>query len=372
MSQSENFGIYVHIPFCLSKCLYCSFISKPACENEIKHYIDFLCGEIKNKSNIFVGKVCNSIYFGGGTPSSISEKYIEKVLKTIKKHYKIVKKPEISIECNPCSVSPTKLQTYKRLGINRISFGVQSLNNKELKAIGRRHNSALAMEAILLAQEAGFENISADVMIGLPLQTKSSLCKTINKLVSAGVKHISAYMLILEDGTKLKQMVDCGQVKVANEDESVALYDMTYKKLKEKGFERYEISNFTIPGYECRHNVNYWEVGEYVGFGVSAHSYYGGVRYANSDNFGEYYVEKSTKEKISNRAHIEEIIMLGLRLANGVSIKKLNMCGYDILKHKRKEIDELLKLGLITISDEYIKITPDNFGVTSAITLKLI
>ena len=372
MNQSNNFGIYVHIPFCLSKCLYCNFISKPACENEIKNYMDFLCKEITNKSNFFENKECKSIYFGGGTPSSICEKYIEKVLKIIKKHYKLCKNAEISIECNPCTISLDKLQTYKKIGINRISFGVQSLNNKELKSIGRRHNMAQAIDAIKLASEVGFNNISADIMIGLPYQTRASLKKTVTQLISLGIKHISAYMLILEEGTKLNDMVKNGIVNVASEDDSVELYNMVYEQLKANGFNRYEISNFAKPGYECKHNINYWEVGDYIGFGVSAHSYYNGVRYANSDSFDGYYNRQTANEKISKRVHIEEIIMLGLRQSCGISISGLMELGYDILKRKNNEIKELLNLGLITIEDDRIKITPNSYGVTSAIILKLI
>lgn len=367
-----TFGIYVHIPFCLSKCSYCSFVSKPGCEEEIEKYINFLCEEIRGKCKLFKNKVCKTIYFGGGTPSLINEKLIQKVLKTIKNNYNLVNNVEISLECNPCTINYNKLLNYKKFGINRLSFGVQSFNDNELKILSRRHNSTTAKNAIQMAKEIGFNNISADVMIGIPGQTKHSLQLSVQQLIDLNVCHISAYMLMLEEGTKLFAQVKSGDVCVASDDESVDMYDMVYNMLIKNGFKRYEISNFAKTGFECKHNKIYWQLDEYVGFGVSAHSYYNGIRYANSDVFEEYYKGLSTSEILTTKDKIEELIMLGLRQECGVAISSLLNLGYDILNERKNEIEKLLKNNLICIEDGHIKITQNNFGLTSAIILQLI
>ena len=368
----ENFGIYVHIPFCVAKCNYCNFASKYASNEEIDRYIAFLCKEIKQKSSILKNKLATSIYIGGGTPSFVDSKHIVRIIEIIRNNYNVLQGAEITIECNPCSTTKQKLQDYKNAGINRISFGVQSLNDNELEIIGRKHTAKMAKEAILEAKEVGYENISADLLIGIPEQTNESLLNNIQQLINLGVKHISAYMLILEEGTQLYNQVSKNMLLCASEDESVNMYNNAYSLLKNLGYERYEISNFAKKGYESKHNVNYWELGEYIGFGVSAHSFYNGKRIANSNTFNGYYKGIQDVELLSNEETIEEIIMLGLRQEKGVSISKLYEYGYDILKKRYEQIDILIKNNLIKIENDYIKIMPDKFGLTSAIILELI
>lgn len=369
----DSFGIYVHIPFCVSKCNYCNFVSMHACDDLQSRYVNFLCEEIAGASDKFKEKICFSIYFGGGTPSIIDDELIEKILKTIKNNYKISKNAEISIECNPCTASDNKLKNYLKFGINRISFGVQSFNDDELKLLGRRHDSMTAKMAIQTAQNVGFKNISIDLMIGIPNQTQKSLISTINEAIAQNVNHISAYMLMLEEGTPLYNMIKSKKISVASDDACVDMYNVLYKKLSAFGFERYEISNFAIAGYECEHNQNYWNLGEYIGFGVSAHSYVDGVRFSNSNDIDKYLNgQDKTFEVLSDKEKIEETIMLGLRCKNGVSIKKLKELGYDILNEKADEIKYLLDGKFIAISGENIKITEKNFGMSSAIILRLI
>ena len=368
----ENFGIYVHIPFCVAKCHYCNFVSKYACEDEIDGYITFLCKEIEEKASIFKNKLATSIYIGGGTPSFIDSKYIIQIIETIRKNYNVLQSAEITIECNPCSTTKQKLKDYKNAGVNRISFGVQSLCNKELEIIGRKHTPIQAKQAILNAKEVGFENISADLLIGVPAQTNETLLNNIKELAQLGVNHISAYMLILEEGTKLYNQVSKNMLLCATEDESVNMYNNAYSLLKNLGYERYEISNFAKKCYESKHNINYWEMGEYIGFGVSAHSYYNGKRIANANTFESYFKGVQEVEVLTSEEKIEEIIMLGLRQEKGVSIHKLYEQGYDILKEKYEQINMLLENRLIEVEDNFIKVMPDKFGLTSAIILELI
>lgn len=368
----KNFGIYVHIPFCVAKCHYCNFVSKCACEEDICKYVNFLCNEIEEKASIFKNRGVTSIYIGGGTPSFINSKYILKIIETIKNNYNILQGAEITIECNPCSTTKEKLEDYKNAGVNRLSFGVQSLNNKELEIIGRKHTQERAKQAILEAKDVGFENISADLLIGIPQQTNESLLNNIQELANLGVKHISAYMLILEEGTFLYKQVKENMLVCASEDESVNMYNDAYRLLQKLGYERYEISNFSKIGYESKHNVNYWEMGEYVGFGVSAHSFYDGKRIANANTFNAYFKGAQEVELLSNKEIIEETIMLGLRQEKGVCINKLYEQGCDILKEKYEQIDILLKNNLIKIENNHIKVMQDKFGLTSAIILELI
>ena len=397
---NDNFGIYVHIPFCVSKCNYCSFVSKNASCQEIQKYIDFLCDEIELNAKLYKDKVVSSIYFGGGTPSYIDDNFIKKIMCVIKLNYNLKIDAEISIECNPCSTTIEKLKTYKEIGINRISFGVQSMNDNLLKIIGRKHTSSMVIDAINMAKNVGFYNISCDLMIGIPNQTKNDLISSFYELNKLDIMHISAYMLMLEEGTKLYNDVNSGKLNVASDDECVEMYDELVKILNRYKFNRYEISNFSKKDFECKHNINYWDMGEYFGFGISAHSFINGVRFSNFSNFDEYYksidfiknninllknddisiknahffnqnayfsYECLTKEQI-----IEETIMLGLRQKKGVSIKKLNNLGYDILTKKKEVLLNLTNNNIINIIDDYIKINKDYFGVCNQVILELI
>lgn len=377
------FGIYIHIPFCMAKCNYCSFISK--CENkeQISKYIDKLCNEIKLSSKKYKNEKVTSIYFGGGTPSFINEHHIGKILSVIKQNYNIEPNIEVSIECNPCSTTKQKLEFYKRIGVNRISFGVQSLQENELKTLGRKHTPQMAINAISMAKDVGFCNISADVMIGIPYQTKYTLSKTINQLISTGISHISAYMLMLEEGTPLFNMVKEKKYNVASDDECVDLYNYVVKTLKRKNFARYEISNFAKKNNECKHNLNYWKLGNYIGFGVASHSYYKSIRFSNSEGFNDYYkyvenlknndnIEFKFIEKLTKNQQIEEAIMLGLRTKYGVCINALNELGYNILNEKKEIIKELKQNKIIKIRNKHIILTEKSFGLCSAVVLALV
>ena len=263
--------IYIHIPFCDSKCFYCNFCSSIYSEKIKEKYFLKLVEEIKLNKNKNAN--ISSIYIGGGTPSSIDQKYIKKIIKQINKNFNVLKNAEITIEANPCSISENKLLQYKKLGINRISFGVQSLNNKCLKIIGRTHTKKQAINAIKLAKKCGFSNINTDVLIGIPNQNYYKLKNTIKRLIKLKVQHISCYMLINEKGTKLTNLINNKKVKIISEDKCVKYYNNIFKYLKKYGYNRYEISNFAKKNYECKHNIGYWQLKEYYGFGLSAHSY---------------------------------------------------------------------------------------------------
>ena len=384
--MKDKISLYVHIPFCMSKCSYCSFISRCATKDEIEEYFKFLNVQIIAESAIVKDKTVATIYFGGGTPSFVDEKYIVQTMNTLRQYYKIDKDAEITIECNPCSVTVNKLKAYKRVGVNRISFGVQSLNDDSLKIIGRKHNRLMALDAIKTAQKVGFVNISADLLIGIPNQTQNMLIKDIKTLSNLGIKHISAYMLMLEKGTKLYEQVLINHtLNVANDEECVNMYNCAYSLLKQLNFKRYEISNFAISGYESKHNINYWDMGEYLGFGVAAHSYINGYRIEGFNRFDDYYKfvrEKyilrmcpsimTKSEKLSNEQKIEEYIMLSLRQTKGINLYTLKDLGYDLINEKSDVIKTLKEHQIIDYNKDNLYSTESNFGASNQIILELL
>lgn len=363
--------IYVHIPFCDGKCFYCDFNSGVYKEEIQSKYFESLKNEILSKGD--KNCVIDSIYFGGGTPSSVDEKYIGEIIQIIKSNFDVKKDAEISIEANPNSITLKKLVNYKDFGFNRISIGIQSLDNNCLKLIGRRHNAKTAIKAVKNAVKV-FDNVSVDLLIGIPKQTYHSLKKSALKLISFPIKHLSCYMLINGKGTYLTKQIDEGKVKVASEDKSIYFYNKLLKLLERKGFFRYEISNFAKCGFECKHNIGYWQMKEYFGFGLSSHSFINGERYNNVQNIEEYnngeFLEK--KEKLENKEIIEEYIMLGLRTIYGISIDKLNIYGYDILKEKKDVISYYTIHDIIEIKNNNLRICYDYFGVQDEIILNLL
>ena len=363
--------IYVHIPFCDSKCFYCNFVSGIYKDDIKEKYFKKLNEEIeyhKNKNyNV------TSIYIGGGTPSSVSTKYIGEILKNIFKNYFVSDNAEITIEANPCSLTKEKLQDYKKFNINRLSIGVQSLNNKCLKTIGRKHTKNQAISALKMAKSCGFKNINADVLIGIPKQNYAKLKSTV-RILKKYVTHLSAYMLINEPNTKLTKMLENNEVKVVNEDTCVNYYNKLVKYLNKFNFKRYEISNFALKGFTCKHNLGYWQGNNYLGFGLSSHSYFNNERYQNSSVMAKYLDSdfEVEKHKLTKEEMIEEHIMLGLRTIYGVDTQYLKSIGYDILLSKKDEIALLEKNNFINVVKNRIVVNQDKWGVINQIILKLL
>lgn len=366
--MNKSFSIYIHIPFCEKKCIYCDFASFVAKEDVKEKYFASLLDEIKSCK--YQGKV-RTIYIGGGTPSSVDEKYIKNILDEIRNKFEVQKNVEITIECNPNSATEEKLKFYKNIGINRISFGVQSLDDKILKIIGRLHNKNQAIDAIKTAKKMGFENISADIMIGLPGQTKSKLLSDAKTLLDLGINHISTYMLQLEEKAPLTRLVEKGVLKVPSDDKCVALYEALVAFLKKQDFERYEISNFAKSKTYSKHNLAYWQRREYLGFGLSAHSFVEGKRFANSKNMQDYLNRKNIEcEKLSKEDEITEIIMLGLRCKLGFKISDLKKLGYDITKNKAYA--EFLEKNILIKIGNVLRLNEDYYGVSNSVICGLL
>ena len=356
----KKVGIYVHIPFCVKKCKYCDFISF---ENEFElqnKYIECLLNEIDNcsKSNFEV----NTIYFGGGTPSSISCDLIVKVLDKIKNKFNVLASSEITIEVNPGTINEEKLKLYRNAGFNRLSIGLQSANDELLQKIGRIHTYLEFEKCFSMARNVGFENINVDLMLGLPTQTIKDLEDSLNKVISFKPEHISLYSLILEDETVLKKEIEQGLYILPSDDEERKMYDFTKKILENNGYIHYEISNYAKKGFESKHNLNCWNQGEYLGFGLAAHSYFDKKRYSNTNDLKKYlecqkdFVELN--EIQNSEAEKKEYMLLGFRKLNGISISEFER-KFEInpLFYFRFEISKLTEEGLIEVDLDNIKLT---------------
>ena len=378
----KTLALYFHIPFCNGKkCDYCNFVSYVDKDAQMEKYVDSLIKEIKLRGEK-EGKEykISSVYFGGGTPSVLKPGMITNIMIAIKQNFKLLQNVEITIECNPETATEDKLREYLIAGINRISFGVQTLNDKILNLIGRRHNSKQAKEAIMLAKKVGFKNISVDVMLGLPKQTLGDVKKMTRFLIKSGVNHVSAYSLILEKGTVLYDKVKVGALSVPSEDDTVEMYNLVYDLLSKAGLKRYEVSNFAMLDYESKHNQNYWKLGEYLAFGIGGHSYMNDTRFANTDDFDKYIksIEENTfpivmVEKLSLTMRREEAIMLELRTREGLNIEEFDdKFGGHILRDKKKEIEFLSSKGFISLRNGYIKVSENAYYVLNSIIMKLI
>lgn len=321
--MSRNLELYLHIPFCVKKCAYCDFLSGPAGNEQKQAYLDALLREIRNCGD-FSDYLVTSVFFGGGTPSTFLGEWMERIMDEVRVHFHLHKDAEITTEANPGTVDMEKLTSYRKAGINRISFGCQSADNKELKMLGRIHTWEEFLESYELARRAGFENINVDLMSGLPGQTAASWKKSLKKVIALEPEHISAYSLIIEEGTPFYDMRD--SLNLPDEDEERLMYEQTAKILKAYGYGQYEISNYAKEGNACAHNIGYWTGVEYLGLGLGASSLINHCRFTNTNNMEEY-LKHSDKpeairvdvEKLSVQDEMEEFMILGLRMNQGVS-----------------------------------------------------
>lgn len=428
MKNKNELGIYIHIPFCVHKCIYCDFLSSPADVHTRKQYVRALINEIyltregkcANKliENVLQGDntsyedmeeqavngltsdyalydtVCmadyektimqedisgcvddiksenghivTSIFIGGGTPSAIDAEDISDILDAVRKNYNVSDKAEITIECNPGTMDKKKAAIYRKAGINRISFGLQSTDNNELRMLGRIHTYEQFMESYKIAREAGFDNINIDLMSALPGQTMESFKAVLEKALSLGAEHISVYSLIVEEGTRLSDNIDSFP-QIPSDDEDRQMYYMTKEMLSSYGYEQYEISNYAQKGYECKHNLKYWERCDYLGFGIGAASLYGGRRYTNISDIGRYmdvlaeitnaldksYVNellqiRTDMEELSKEDEMSEYMFLGLRKTKGIDITDFKEeFGTDIKDIFGEAIEDNIARGLL-------------------------
>lgn len=415
-------GIYVHIPFCVKKCDYCDFISYSNCFDMQERYVEKLLEEIEENKDLLRNNFISTIYVGGGTPSAIKPELIKKILNKI---YDVVgieieknnvalngakkiienetkndenkNEIEITIEVNPGTTTKNNLQMYKNCGINRLSIGLQSTDDAILKEIGRIHNYEQFLDTYNWAEEAGFENINVDLMLGLPGQDIEILKDSLENVVNLKPipKHISVYSLIVEERTKIEQRIDSGELSLPDDEEERRQYHYMKNFLELKGYKHYEISNFAKPGFESKHNMNCWGQKQYVGFGVAAHSYVNGVRYANTSDLEEYLnvdnaknVENDMKnefgvnfenkngfaiiktiEETQDKPDMEkEFMMLGLRKLDGISISKFeHKFGENPIYLFRNELQKLVEEDLLEVDLDDIRLTSKGLDLANLV-----
>ena len=380
--MKRNLGIYIHIPFCIKKCSYCDFISF---ENKLDFqgkYIEQLKKEIESQKEILKNSDITTIYIGGGTPSAIKSKYIVEIINYLNEYinFKESNNMEITIEVNPGTVTKQKLIDYYNSGINRISIGLQCVQDRLLKIIGRIHNFEQFLETFKMAREVGFKNINVDLMIGLPEQNIEDIKQSIEKILELNPEHISVYSLIVEEGTKISKKIEAGFYQLPDEELERMEYSYVKNKLELAGYNHYEISNFAKEGFFSKHNLNCWKQEEYLGFGIAAHSYYDNIRFSNtidlnkylnatSKDFEEANIENMIKLVKSNSLkEIHEVqseldkkreyMLLGLRTLKGVSITEFKQKFIENPIYLfRKELEKLVNDELIEIDLDYIKLT---------------
>ena len=379
--MKEDLSIYIHIPFCYSKCYYCDFNSSTKDNENIERYIKYLKSEIDLYSETLKSHRLKTIFFGGGTPSFIDEKYIEEVLLHIYSKIDMSQLIEVTIESNPKTLSKEKLNTYKRAGVNRISLGVQTLDDKLLKAIGRSHTSEDFYKTHDLLKEVGFKNINVDIMFNLPGQKKSDLIDTLKKMVDLDVEHISLYSLSIEEGTPFYEMEERGEIELSSEDSERAMYHESIEYLKSKGYPQYEVSNFSKKGFECLHNLVYWRLKPYIGLGLSAHSNINNKRYGNVSSFDSYFkcidnkclpIDSETREDIDKDMEMYEYIMLGLRLNTGIKKSEFkDRFNIDVEEAFRGELEKFKKDGLILEDKDTLVLTDKGLDVCNLIFVEI-
>jgi len=349
----KNIGVYIHIPFCIKKCLYCDFISYSYNKLDVENYIEYLLKEIEYRKNQFKDYMVDTIYFGGGTPSLLSVQEMNKIINHLFLFYKVSENVEITVECNPNTLNLEKLVGYKKCLVNRISMGVQSFDNLKLKELGRQHNVEDVRNSLKWVNKSGFDNISIDMMFGLPNQNINDVNKELDYISSIeNLNHISYYSLTIMENTPFGKM---NIEKIVPEDyENRKMYYKIIERLSKIDIYQYEISNFSKIGYESKHNLKYWELGPYIGFGVAAHSFYDNKRTYNKSKLIDYFnqLNKSYTEIIDEvltpKDSMAEYMMLGFRLNKGIDInnfkRKYNM---DIFSAYNKEIEDLINQKLI-------------------------
>ena len=369
MSAPTPLSLYIHIPFCKSKCAYCDFASFPGREAMWEAYFAALCGEIRAAKGD--AHRVETVFFGGGTPSLVPEAYIAGALAAAREAFCFAPGAEVSLEANPGTLTMEKLRAYRQMGVNRLSIGVQSFDAGLLRDIGRVHTPGEAVEAVRMARAAGFANIGIDLMYGLPGQTMGAWEATLETALSLPLAHISAYALIVEEGTPMAARED----ELPGEEDVLSMQRLCTRALAAAGFERYEISNYARAGFACRHNLVYWRRGEYLGFGCAAHSFFGGERFRNASDLEGYLrgARGLERERVDGKAAREETVMLATRTGEGLSLENWREdFGEDFCAGREKVLDALRRAGLLEIADGRVFLTEKGMEVHNAVVLALL
>lgn len=378
-NDKKRLGIYVHIPFCKSKCAYCDFNSSVPQNGEIMtRYVSAIISHMESYRYIKNEYEVDSVFIGGGTPTALPQEELTRLIKGIKKCFDLTRGAEFTVEANPATVTLPLLKQLKRLGVNRLSFGMQSADNNELKALSRLHTRQQFLESYNLAREAKFDNINIDVMFGIPYQTYDSLLKTLNFVTRLSPEHISLYNLKIEPGTPFYENIKAVKEVCADEEMEYAMYSAAIEFLASRGYGQYEISNFALRGYDCYHNLKYWNCDEYLGFGVSAHSFFNGNRFSFISDIKKYIpaVEDlssnieitAESEQLEMRERMGEYIMLRFRLTEGLdTLRFASMFGVSFEERYGAKVKRYLQNGFMVKNGSSYALTPAGMFVSNYI-----
>jgi oxygen-independent coproporphyrinogen-3 oxidase len=370
-------SLYIHIPFCISKCIYCDFNSIVIKSQVVDEYLKAIEKELQSAA----GKYSfTTVFIGGGTPTVLNETQLDRLLSMISKHVDVTNLKEYTIEVNPGTLSDEKTFIMKNSHVNRISIGIQSFNDRYLKLLGRIHSANEAIDVYFNVREKGFNNISIDLIYGYPAQSLNEWKKDLRECCKLDPEHISAYCLTYEQGTPIVKMTESGSLKKLSEEEELKMYEFTNDFLCDKGYNHYEISNFAKQGKECRHNTVYWENREYIGIGAGAFSYVNGERYCNMKNVKEYVSSVTSKknlicfsEKLPQKKRASEILIMALRMTSGISRKEfIQRSGFDLNELFEKQLNNLTQAGLINFDDERVKLTRKGLSVADSVMMEFV
>lgn len=358
-------GVYLHIPFCKSRCSYCDFATDVYRDaGSVERYVESICSEIDGnpKSHIPNPKSIDSIYFGGGTPSLLSASQVEKILDKVRTIFDVADDSETTMEMNPATVTPETLAAFRSSGINRASFGVQTFNDRDLKLLARGHDANDARNTFRMLRDAGFDNVSFDLIAGLPGQSIDDWKRNLDEAVAMQPEHLSLYLLEIHEATPLAEQLRSGRRPMPDEAVAAESYEMMIDMLEVVGYEQYEISNFAKPGFRSRHNSKYWRLDPVYGFGVSAHSFDGRQRYANERDTAAYVrlIDSGGPAEVSRESvdAASEFVFLGLRLTDGIDLEEYKArFNDDLVERYRHEVDDLLEKELIDITDTRMRLT---------------
>jgi oxygen-independent coproporphyrinogen-3 oxidase len=380
MNDIERVGIYIHIPFCVKKCNYCDFTSFTGMEGLFSDYALALCKEMELVCERYGSMSADTVFIGGGTPSLIPIADLSLIINTLTKLFNVSKDAELTIEANPGTVTAEKAAAYRQLGFNRVSIGLQAAQNRILRLMGRIHTKDMFIDCVDLVKKYGFSNFNADIIFGIPTQTMEDWVETIDTVISSDITHVSCYSLEIGENTPWFQMRERGELPFTDDELERQMYDYAVSKLSSNGFGHYEISNFSKPGFECMHNIKYWLCKSYLGFGAAAHSFYRNIRSSNLTDLVEYIriLKKGsspevTTQTINDEQRLSERFILGLRLTDGISLKKLEYeFGSGAVNKYKRKIASLEEKKLVYIDKDMLRLTKTGLDYANQVWLEFI
>jgi oxygen-independent coproporphyrinogen-3 oxidase len=372
-------SLYIHIPFCVKKCLYCGFYSTPYSIKGAEQYISSLQIEAAGYKHDFLNALFSTVYMGGGTPSALEPEQLDRVIGIIKDQFRIAGDAEFTMESNPNSITSEKLGLLLERGVNRLSLGIQSLSDEILVTLGRLHTAKQATEAFSLARRSGFNNIGVDLIYGIPGQTMTQWEESLDAVIGLKPEHLSLYSLSLDEGSQFHRMAEAHRFTLPDDEIVAQMYERAVMKLRKAGFDQYELSNFSLPGFECRHNMNYWERGEYLGLGPGAWSFISGIRYANIADSAAYSKVLScgqkavhSQEVVATATAAREAVLLGIRTMKGLDIDRFERdFGKDLRSRLERNISRLEDSGLLLLRDGRLKLTDQGMLLSDEVLVRL-